>query len=316
MWLSNGSTCWGKNLKNTIKKTLNKHPFMFVLVVSLFLLLVPFFILTLMRQADKLEQINYFRLEDGVNIWFAFWGSYIGAMATVLVGVGTIYLSMKVDEISRSQSGLQIASGFHKLEIHECRLYDCYSKKIKVPLEILEKFETRKRYILEIRARESFPPYFDIDLQEFEWLKKDKLSKESLSFLLEKEEMEVVIENNEHLLFFIMFDKKESDINYFYHIHFYEPKGMFPYEKQRIMCLRLNFKNKMRIYDKPDHPADDIKIDLRLQVENGYLSSDAKVPNINMEKTKTSFGVPLVIHNRKIVYVENHQENERRRDQT
>ncbi len=270
--------------KRTFKRWLLEHNVRMVLIVVIIALLFPFFWLLLMRLLSRCETaVKFTKMAEDYSLWFAFWGSYFGAIVTVILSICTLYMTVRFQKINEKNTLMQQAMGFHKLRIDEIFLYDLAKS---FPIDVFNKFNNpgEGRYIFKISFFEPFPPYFTINVKNVGW-------GEGNENRMDKAECKsVAIENNKCLVLYLLLDPQgdqKKDIAKFYYINYYNSKVMKTEEKTRILRICLDCCNQMDIDEDREY--------------NISLSIDIKVENLSFDENNF---VRLNVLNRTIAYRE------------
>ena len=220
-------------------------------IISLFAF--PFVLLAVIRWVDAVVTLDLFtRLDDGVNVWFAFWGSYL---PTVLLSAAAMYAASKYDKISREKNNVQIAMSFPDLKVSHLIVYDLDKWFPADAMELSDAF-TSLKYLLKIDFSGAFSPYFDIRLERFAWCR--ILSEKLEDGKLKPKETKrwtfpvsgSVIENDAKLIFYIPIPREScpeamEDLHRYYFINYYETAVMKRTEKIRKIEVDLKCENKM-----------------------------------------------------------------------
>mgnify|MGYP005762018491 FL=1 len=245
-----------KNTKeacNTFLKRAGQHRYVRMGLCAVGLFVFPFLLLGVIRLADALISAEVFtRLDDGVNVWFAFWGSYL---PTVLLSVAAMYAASKYDKISREKNNVQIAMSFPDLKVSRLIVYDLDKWYPADTMELSDDFKSLK-YLLKIEFSAAFSPYFDMGLEQFAWCR--ILSEKLVEGKLRPEEMKrwifpvngAVIENDAKLILYIPIPRGScreavEDLHRYYFINYYETAVMRRTEKIRKIEVGLKCETKM-----------------------------------------------------------------------
>lgn len=90
---------WG--FKYWSSEKLIRRPFISVIVIIFILILVPFVVLSLLRVCEDVAKnngIQWLSLSGSLGNWFSFFGSYCGVIATVVLGILAVRLTLKQDQ--------------------------------------------------------------------------------------------------------------------------------------------------------------------------------------------------------------------------
>ena len=174
--------------KTTIIKKIKDNILKSTIWIVILAICVPFGILGLIYFFDAIGCVGaYTRLEDGINVWFTFWGSYAGAVTTLILSMATIGLSIKLDKDNKRHTLLQQAMEFHKFQVESIKLYrmeDIFQEKELEKLfspfyKMIDVQQIgRIHNIFVIEFQETFPPYFDFEIKKIMWRSGDKTENE------------------------------------------------------------------------------------------------------------------------------------------
>lgn len=287
------------HLKNIFKDCIMRHPVKSLLVAVSALFVFAYFLLWLLTCVDTVVPISkqYFtRLSGEVETWFTFFGSYLGVIATVFLGIITLRFSIKVDLIDRT-------SRFNELNIGEVRLYDL--KKDFTPSAI-GNHVMPERYVLTLEFK-SFSPYYNFSLKSVRWGTLEKEFKEDQIINIESEHFKYNIEEGSDLKVYLYIDELRDEFNqlecnedeavrlgfdYFYRIHCYEPVAMQPYERQRYLELQFNLSNRIWREDKKKKRLtafEEIPLEIKLKLENDGFRHGGMDLAVRDRKLKVDF---------------------------
>lgn len=254
-----------RNLRSWFNKKIIEHPIRFTLIISLLLFLGAYIFLLILSLIDNMFKdctcIIFTRFEGGVESWFSFYGSFFGVIATVIVGIITLRLDIKMNQI-------QIASEVNKLTLKKIHLYD---RKREFKPSIWANGDDSKRFMLEL-IFSRFEPYYSIEINQVLWgifdPSFDVLKQYKLDIQVAK------VQTPDKLKVYISFDdikvndrnNTEHSFNYFYCIQRFEPILMPAYEKQRQLILKLQLENTLYPLKK-----DKMFVDFKVKVEHGGI---------------------------------------------
>lgn len=258
-----------KRICNQIEPKYQKANKIIIKWVCIFLsilgiLIIPIMLLCMIYLADIIVPWNITRLNDGINVWFSFWGTYIGALLTASLTIYTANLSKKFDRHSEKNARVQVAMEFHQFQIKEVQLYDLARG---FPLNVIEKFSNTLdgRYIFQIIFDNLFPAYFEVQILKF--LYKDRKGKD-YEITLDKKQYSIT-NNKEFEISCLILREAEiiEDINYFYYINYFHPEIMMIEERSRFIGFEFQCQNQMdkelEINDK-----ERMRFKLQIKVEN------------------------------------------------
>ena len=113
---------------------------------------------------------HWFVLKNGVSDWFAFWGSFSGTLATILVGIATFRLTEHIEndrkESEKLAKKVSIVENMPNMYCKEARLYSF--NRGDISNEHLTRFEEKNDYCLELEMTPAFPQYFGVSISEIQ----------------------------------------------------------------------------------------------------------------------------------------------------
>jgi len=261
--------------KEDFKKELINKPIISTMMISGLLMLVPFVILFLLRLVNWLFRCSgegfFTRLDGGIDTWFSFYGSYLGVIATVALGLITLRLSIKIDEMSQ-------ASNINAIAVRGIRFYDLW-RDLKP--SIVEHNISNKRYCFQI-SFDKYQLYYSIKIKGAEWgfWEGGKASKKfqkiniGSSYFEKKEEADLYIFCDE-----LEETDSKNTLNFYYHLLAYEPITMKPDERKRDVRICMEMENKL--FDK--HP-EKFNVILEITLENkGYKDDGIDLECLNYD---------------------------------
>ena len=251
-----------------MKQKWYRHPKKTCVVIVVLLLIGAWILSLILQKANFIVEVvddiidctscskeNPLRL--GKDIWFGFYGSFLGVIATVILGFITLRFSANLERIHKEEN-------FFKLNISEIKLYDLYRD---FHPSLYREDSNDRRFLISLQM-DAFEPSYEIGLASMEWGKDEKNLKE-----IKDVEMQI-LQQEQTILKFYLDDIKSDDenysceetFNYYYRFFAYEPVIKAINERQRCLKLRFSVKTKRNTRDKEN----DI-IELFLFVENiGY----------------------------------------------
>lgn len=224
--------------------------------------ILPLLILLVIKVIDSSPWFfwDIARLENGTSVWLSFWGSYIGAIATILIAFFTLRLTLKNDISAKDNELNQLASSLHRFEVKSIRLYDL---TLHYPVEELEHFDKYidDRYLIRIEFCQPFPPYFKLQIDEFKWG-----NVENNIDVVKPMEFKVEYESNEQFVMFFLLDKSNDlqGINELYYINYFETQVMSKKERRHRIMLGLTCESRMCAIE---HTENENKFELELEIE-------------------------------------------------
>lgn len=249
-----------------MKQNWYRHPKKTCLIIVVLMLIGAWILPFILQMADciveTVECIECFEenpLRLGKDVWFSFYGSFLGVIATVILGFITLRFSANLERIHKEES-------YFKLNISEIKFYDLYRD---FHPSLYREASQDKRFLISLQM-DAFEPSYEIRLESMEWGKDENTLKK-----VKDVEMQILQQEKTILKFYfddIKSDDKDSSseesFNYYYRLFAYEPLIKEFNERQRCLKLQFSVKTKRNTKDKEN----DI-IELSLSVENmGYKS--------------------------------------------
>lgn len=137
-------------------------------IVSAFIF--PFLICIIIAACP--EEICGFSLFPNKEEWFSFWGSYAGVFVSLIIGIVTLRLTVRLDNINqenvRRQNRMSVVSNMPNMSCTKMVLSSLEDEDIPVPLNKLYLFSERNNYILSMELMPAFPPYFKVEISGME----------------------------------------------------------------------------------------------------------------------------------------------------
>lgn len=196
-----------------------------VLKIMLLVLIVPPVSLICMKKAAEVPR-SWFYVPDNVNPWFGYSASYLGAAASVCIGILTIKLTLMLERINengqKKQQEYSIATNMPDLICKTGILYDCNQD---IPARHLDKLSFFEGYILELILEPAFPIYFDIRIRGicFHWRRQyvenhvSKVKDEECRIELNEENYDFTNNREFELsVYFVVDDKMQAAFQNFY----------------------------------------------------------------------------------------------------
>lgn len=156
--------------------------------------------LNLLNSMSEQVAWGWFVLEPGARDWFAFWGSFSGTIATVLVGIITIGLTMKLEENKEHTEALQKKSEQLQKKLSvvtnlpdmTCESVGIYSfNERDISQDFIERFQKHRNYNIYMELKPAFPAYLIVSLTKYElifWSEGREEKSPVISGLLEGED--------------------------------------------------------------------------------------------------------------------------------
>lgn len=283
----NGSDSLSEYLKASVQQNI-----WLVLIIMLLALIFPPISLGLMKMAAKVPGSCLY-VPDNVNSWFGYSASYLGAVASVFIGILTIKLTLTLERINedgqKKQQEYSIATNMPDLICTTGILYDCNQD---IPTRHLDKLPFLEGYILELVLKPAFPIYFDIRIRGicFQWKSQyvenhvSKVKDEECRIELREENYDFT--NNREFdlsVYFIVDEKKQAAFQNFYELY--------------LRSAHKNYKDNL------------IEVMIQMECQNVLLSGKNGIGDIpfelcltmrNMGKNGDKKGISLETINRKI----------------
>lgn len=220
-----------QKIKDMISGQLIRRPVLTICVIILILSLIPFAVRGILQVMEAFVRANGFRwlsLSGSLGNWFAFFGSYCGVLATVVLGILAVRLTIKQDQ-SKDYADI------NNLELSSFCLYDlwryyqpsCYGE------------DPGRRFVLVFEIS-GLKPYYSITKIEALWspAEADNEKYVCLVNLAIKQERTKCTKVK---CCFDDFDRcaTKDSFNYFFRLGCYEHEMMSPDERQRLLKLRF-----------------------------------------------------------------------------
>lgn len=283
--------------KKGFKNNLILHPFITVTFVILLLFGFAFLLLMCLKGIDKFfydRCENLFaRLNGGVEVWFTFYGSYLGVIATVVLGLITLRLSVKIDRMNT-------ADQINTLNVEEIYFYD-FKRDYKPSVMMKNGF--RSRYCFEIILK-NYRANYHFESNGIKWgiIKED--NEPDLEQCRQLSNCKVYCEQNQQSVLYIYCDdittdndtarddnvksnrKIEDSLNFYYRLWAYEPITMQPYERKRILKIPMKIDRKMLedVSSGENGTKDLMSAEMNIILENKeYKNGHILLSNLNCE---------------------------------
>ena len=247
------------------------HPIWITILISFALLLGVFLFRLVLWVLDCCLQGNtdggwrFLQAEQGIETWFSFFGSYFGVITTVILGIITLRLTIKMEHKD------QVAK-FQNLKISELYLYDMFADF--VPSQLKHSDVKNYQFLLKI-ILSGHDPGYELEVSDVRWSE----CSEEYGCGVEKEldACRVYVDKADEPIVYVYFNdfKDQMDpretISYFYHINRYEPLMMERHLRYR--WVRMNMIMKERIWKKGQEP-EVFSADFRVLFENRFKGKD------------------------------------------
>lgn len=233
-----------REIRSRAAQWISRHKCVAGIVLVIIILIFPYILLGIIRGADILPFPFYTRLDDGVNVWFSFWGSYLPA---VFLGLAAMYAADKYDRVSREKTDVQIAMGFKDLEVQAFTVYDLDKWYPADLMELLQVDSSDSiKYLFKIEFSDVYFPYFSVRLKRFCW--HNSISEDSISWEVPVEQ--ALSENHTRLILYVPLSRQVcgellEDIHSFYFMNYFEPSILPRSEKTRKVVIELESENKL-----------------------------------------------------------------------
>lgn len=220
-----------RGVKGVPSEWLIKKPILTIIVIILGLWLIPFGVRILLQEIEELAKskgIQWLSLNGSLGNWFAFFGSYCGVIATVVLGILAVRLTIKQDQ-SKNYSDIS------DLDLNTFLLYDLW--RSYQPSFYGE--DLGRRFILTFNI-EGLKTYYNIRKMKASWGFMVNDGKEYLCL----RELKVKQERTDHLKVTFCFDDFEGcatkdSFNHFFRLSCYEYNMMSSIERQRWLKLQF-----------------------------------------------------------------------------
>lgn len=217
---------------------------------GIFLLVFWGAICPILNWISKFSDLPFFRwfvLKESVSDWFAFWGSFSGTIATVLVGLVTINLTETIERENKKDAKLKrqlaIVEKMPDIVCSSAMLY--YYDEDRVSKEILKCFlDNVRNYTLHLKLKPAFPSYFMIKINriEFHDMRSEKLY--AMKDLVDGTDYKLL--NHEDCEVLINIDDKAYDIlEHFYNSNLEMTAANPDNNRHRKLTLGMVFENTL-----------------------------------------------------------------------
>lgn len=218
-------------IRNKLSESLIKNPLITIAVIILCLLVIPLVVRWLLQIIEAIARdsgIQWLSLNGSLGNWFAFFGSYCGAIATVVLGVLAARLTVKQDQ---SNNYADISN----LRLNNFFLFDLW--RDYQPSIYGE--DIGRRFILTFEI-EGLKTYYNIKEMKASW--SSSVSGGGNTTLLRN--LKVKLERRNYTRVILCFDDftdcdVRNSFNYFFRLGCYEYKMMSPCDKQRWLNLQF-----------------------------------------------------------------------------
>lgn len=214
------------HLEGFFSARLIKKPFITIFVIIFILLLVPLCVRLLLCWLEvvvKNSGIEWLSLSGSLGNWFAFFGSYCGVIATVVLGVLAVRLTIKQDQ-SKDYTDISALNlkNFYMYDLWRYYQPSCYGEDIG------------QRFILAFEI-EGLKTYYRIKNMDALWRKSDEEYRRLNNLAIKQERTDCA------KIKFCFNDFENCDIkdsfNYFFRLGCYGHKMMSANDKQRWLKL-------------------------------------------------------------------------------
>lgn len=259
-----------------------RHPkvgFVFLLIC---LLIFPLALLGLIQALGQWAPLGSFaQLSNSGETWLSFWGSYLGCVATVILSIVALRLSKEINKYAWYKNTADEIESFHQFRVEKISLYNLALDQPK-ELDYFSGYNN-ERFMLAV-SFQSFPPYYDIDLQPLEIFScdanKTKLALDSVQ--------PQFINAGEHSYFYYLFNAGE-DLRKFMLLHI-QGANIIPHA-QRQRCIHLSMLCKNTLYGADPGYYRPFSVNLRIWAVN----AKAARPNPDEAEKYTEFSLPLEV---------------------
>lgn len=233
--------------------------FCLILLTLTVIFLVPVLILTIIRCLDQKMPLSIItRITDGDGIWFSFWGSYLGCIATVVLGIITIRLDRKINRYTWCKNTVDEISQFNSFSVCSVCLESVIDNFILPELEQFSGFYDQQRFLLIVKFK-SFPSYYEVKEEALRWGTEQDVTVSS-----PVERTLRISNDNEHTSFNYLLDS--DDINRFFYVQNLNPEAMTRIQRQRCIELQLYCKNIL-YSDDPGYYRP-FRVTIQITIEN------------------------------------------------
>lgn len=269
-------------MDNITRKLLKMALWLMVAVVALAAVFsLPVLIMKIIRCLDqKLPLSAITRIADGDGIWFGFWGSYLGCVATVVLGIITIRLDRKINRYTWCKNTADEISQFNSFSVHWISLQNIIDHFATPELEEFSGCLTGQRFLLTMGFTR-FPSYYGVLEEEFRWnTDAGDTTCPSLERTLR------ISTDSDYTVFKYLLDS--DDINSFFYTQSLNPETMTKTQRQRCIQLQLHCKNTL-YSDDPGYYRP-FRVTLQIIVETAPGNSE----DGNHDETDSSLKLRIV----------------------
>lgn len=140
-----------------------------VCAIAIFVALIfPFILCIILKFCVKYISGDTFVITKEIDNWFSFYGSYCGIFVSIILGVITLRLTVRIDSNNQEdiirQSKMSIALNMPNFKCIEMFLYSL--DRGDILSEYLDLFDQNSSYLLSVKMSPAFPPYFDVHIMK------------------------------------------------------------------------------------------------------------------------------------------------------
>lgn len=217
--------------KLSLSNWLEDHPVLFVVGAIFVLVIIAFVVWIALRCLQSFLRsmgITWFSMNAGLSNWFSSFIGYAGAIATVVLGILTVRLSIKQDQ-SNDYAAIS------ELQLSNFRICDLWHEYTPSHFER----DQGRRFVL-VYDIKGLKAYYSIRSIELYWKPAGKESAQYIKLENQVVQHRSTCETKVTAYFdeFPNCDRIDS-IYYFLRLDFYEPKMMTPEEKRRWLQMHI-----------------------------------------------------------------------------
>lgn len=191
------------------------------------------------------EEIGGFPFFLDRKDWFSFWGSYAGVFVSLVIGIVTLRLTVRLDHINQEnvsrQNRMSVAANIPNMFCTKMVLSSLKDGEVPVPLDKIYLFSKKNNYILSMELIPAFPPYFMIEISSMELVFRSLKDDRVFSEKTEIEEKDYHFTNNKEFNITINLPKEIDEHMQMFTMFCTAISKNTPYEKT-VADLWIDFK--------------------------------------------------------------------------
>lgn len=232
------------NRRKSERKVYKKILLWAMISIAVFLI----FICPALNWLNKFDTLlhGWFVIKADVSDWFAFWGSFSGTIATVLVGIITMKLTEQIETDNRKKSELQkqmsIVSNMPSMVCENIEIYSI--NRGDITGDHVSRFKESRNYCFFLELSPAFPPYFDIKITEYQL----EIQEKGQSVIIDgiQQEVDYSFTNHKSFKLYINADEKaDSFLEHLYDLRLENTNATPAAEKNMRFRLRFECNNAL-----------------------------------------------------------------------